>query len=111
MDTHRPNFIAENILCKLFIIGVVAVAIGYIALALVLGYEWGLCTALTGTIWTGVFEHFFNNFISNSLHTITETGIDEMQIIRIILSNVLSLLIVLMVARHGRNARHKFFTD
>ncbi|MEG0396750.1 MAG: type II CAAX endopeptidase family protein [Oscillospiraceae bacterium] len=80
-------------------------SIGYIALALILGYEWGLCTALTGTIWTGVFEHFFNNFISNSLHTVTETGIDEMQIIRIVISNILSLLIVLAVARHSKKRK------
>lgn len=32
--------------------------IGYIILAGILGFEWGLCVTLTGTIWTGIFEHF-----------------------------------------------------
>lgn len=77
----------------------IVMAIGYIVLAGVLGYEWGVCVKLTGTVWTGIFEHFFNNFISNSLHTITATGIDELQIIRIALSNILSLSIVLIAAK------------
>lgn len=53
--------------------------VGYIILAGILGFEWGLCVTLTGTIWTGIFEHFFNNFISNSLHVVTDTGADELQ--------------------------------
>lgn len=80
-------------------------AAGYIVLAGILGYEWGLCAAMTGTLWTGIFEHFFNNFIGNSLHVVTETGADELQILRIVLSNVLSLTIVLVLSR--RTARMK----
>lgn len=75
-----------------------AMALGYVLLAGILGYEWGLCVALTGTVWTGVFEHFFNNFIGNVLHTVTETGADELQILRIVLSNLLSLAIVGAIA-------------
>ena len=40
----------------------------------ILAYEWGICAALSGTLWIGASEHLFNNFISNSLHTVTETG-------------------------------------
>lgn len=74
-------------------------AIGYVVLAGILGYEWGLCVALTGTLWAGIFEHFFNNFISNSLHMVTETGVDELQIIRIVISNILSLLTVIIITK------------
>lgn len=83
-------------------------AVGYVLLAGVLAYEWGLCISLTGTIWAGVFEHFFNNFITNSLHMVTDTGIDEMQILRIVLSNVLSLAFVLMLSKHAK--RHNRMT-
>lgn len=83
-------------------------AVGYVLLAGVLAYEWGLCISLTGTIWAGVFEHFFNNFITNSLHMVTDTGIDEMQILRIVLSNVLSLAFVLMLSKHAK--RHNRIT-
>jgi len=77
-------------------------AVGYVLLAGVLAYEWGLCAVLTGTIWTGAFEHFFNNFITNSLHMVTDTGIDEMQILRIVLSNGLSLTFVLLLSRAAK---------
>lgn len=83
----------------------IVMGIGYLALALILGYEWGICAMLTGTIWTGTFEHFFNNFISNTLHTVTETGADEMQIVRIVISNILSLTIVLIAARIVRKRK------
>ena len=73
--------------------------IGYVALAWMLAFEWGICASVLGTVWMGVFEHFFNNFISNALHTVTETGVDELQIVRIVLSNVLSLIIVIILAR------------
>lgn len=84
-------------------------SIGYIALAGILGYEWGLCMALTGTIWAGVFEHFFNNFISNTLHVITETGVDELQIIRIVISNVLSLLGAILLTKARKHHKSKAF--
>lgn len=79
-------------------------AAGYVLLAGILGYEWGLCIALTGTVWTGVFEHLFNNFIGNVLHTVTETGADELQILRIVLSNLLSLAIVALLFKPRRTA-------
>lgn len=72
---------------------------GYLLLAGILGYEWGLCAAMTGTLWAGAFEHFFNNFIGNSLHVLTETGADELQVLRILISNLLSLLIVIGLTR------------
>lgn len=86
-------------------------AIGYIVLAGILGYEWGLCAALTGTLWAGVFEHFFNNFISNALHVITETGVDELQIIRIVISNILSLLIVIFLTKARKHLKNEVLSD
>lgn len=80
----------------------IVMAIGYVLLAGILGYEWGLCAALTGTLWAGIFEHFFNNFLTNSLHMVTETGIDELQILRIVLSNILSLTFVLILVKHKK---------
>ena len=77
----------------------VVMAAGYILLAGILGYEWGMCAALTGTIWAGMLEHFFNNFITNSLHIVTQTGADELSILRIVLSNVLSLAFIMMIAK------------
>lgn len=80
-------------------------ALGYVILSGILAYEWGLCLALTGTVWTGAFEHFFNNFITNSLHMVTDTGIDEMQILRIVLSNALSLAFVMIISKSAKTIR------
>ena len=83
----------------------IVMSIGYVILAGILGYEWGLCAALTGTLWAGIFEHFFNNFIGNSLHMVTETGVDELQIIRIVISNVLSLVIVVILTKARKRTK------
>ena len=84
-------------------------AIGYVVLAGILAIEWGTCVNMTGVLWVGMFEHFFNNFVSNALHVLsTDNGTleaDNMQIVRIVLSNVLSLSIVLIInARKKRKA-------
>lgn len=77
-------------------------AIGYVVLAGILAIEWGTCVNMTGVLWVGMFEHFFNNFVSNAVHVLS-TGTDgiveadNMQILRIVLSNILSLTIVLVV--------------
>lgn len=81
-------------------------AVGYVILAGILAYEWGLCLLLTGTVWAGVFEHFFNNFITNSLHMVTESGIDELQILRIVLSNALSLAFVITIFHIKKRKEH-----
>lgn len=80
-------------------------AVGYVILSGVLAYEWGLCLALTGTIWAGASEHFFNNFITNSLHMVTDTGIDEIQILRIVLSNALSLTFVMIISKFAKRRK------
>ncbi|MFR6310932.1 CPBP family intramembrane glutamic endopeptidase [Anaerofustis stercorihominis] len=77
----------------------VVMGIGYIVLAGILGIEWGLCVSMTGTLWINMSEHFFNNFISNTIHVVSSTGIDELQIIRIVMSNILSLVIVIAVSK------------
>lgn len=80
----------------------IAMGIGYVVLAGILGLEWGTCVSLSGTLWIGISEHFFNNFIGNTLHIVTQNGIDELQIARVILSNLLSLGIVLLINRRKK---------
>lgn len=85
--------------------GAAVMAVGYIVLAGILGLEWGFWVMITGTVWTGLFEHFFNNFISNALHVVTESGTDEMQIFRIVLSNILSLCVAIFVMKKGKKSK------
>ena len=72
-------------------------AVGYVVLAGILALEWGTCVSMTGVLWVGPSEHFYNNFIGNFLHVVSSIGTDEFQIIRIVLSNFLSLGIVLLI--------------
>lgn len=80
----------------------IIMSIGYVLLAGILALEWGTCVAMSGVLWIGIGEHFFNNFIGNLLHVVSTTGIDELQILRIVLSNVLSLAIVLFISKHKK---------
>lgn len=80
----------------------VVFAIGYVVLAGILAIEWGTCVSMTGVLWVGLSEHFFNNFIGNFLHVVSTSGTDEFQIIRIVLSNFLSLGIVLWINKRKK---------
>lgn len=102
---HITNVINPLLDGSMNLIMAIFMGIGYILLSGILAYEWGMCVALTGTLWTGASEHLFNNFISNSLHTVTETGADEWMIVRIILSNILSLLFVLIISYKNTHNR------
>ena len=87
---------------QMTILVAIVFGVGYVILAGILGIEWGVCVNMTGVIWMCVAEHFFNNFIGNILHVVSSTGTDELQIIRIVLSNMLSLIIVM-----GIDSRNK----
>jgi membrane protease YdiL (CAAX protease family) len=75
---------------------------GYVVLAMIMGVKWGLWLRNTNCLWFGAAEHFFNNTISNILHIASVGGDDEMQIIRIIFAQMLSLIITLII-----NSREK----
>lgn len=96
---HITNVIDPLLDGSMDITMAVFMGIGYILLSGILAYGWGLCAAWSGTLWIGASEHLFNNFISNSLHTVTETGADGSMVIRITLSNILSLLFVLILSK------------
>jgi membrane protease YdiL (CAAX protease family) len=80
----------------------VMMGIGYVTLAMIMGVKWGLWLRNSKCLWFGAAEHFFNNTITNILHIAGAGGDDEMQIVRIIFAQMLSLAITLIV-----NQRYK----
>lgn len=53
---------------------------------------------MTGNLYAGMADHFFNNCIAtNLLHVVTDTGTDEMMIIRVIIAQLLSFMFVFSV--------------
>lgn len=77
-----------------------ALGVGYIILAGMMGIKWGLLYRMTGNLYAGMADHFFNNCIAtNLLHVITDTGTDEMMIIRVIIAQLLSFAVVVIMRR------------
>ncbi len=75
----------------------VLLSVGYLILAGLMGIKWGLLYRMTGSLYAGMADHFFNNCIaSNLVHICTETGIDEMMIMRIALAQIVSFVIVIV---------------
>lgn len=84
----------------------IALSVGYIILAGLMGIKWELLYRMTGSLYAGMADHFFNNCIAtNLLHVTTEGGIDEMMIVRVAIAQLLSFTVVLIVwARKGKKA-------
>ena len=84
----------------------VALSLGYIVFAGIMGIKWALMGQMTGNLYAGMADHFFNNCIAtNLLHVSTESGIDEMMIVRVLIAQLLSFFIVLAMWRyHSRKA-------
>ncbi len=76
----------------------IGLGVGYIILAGMMGIKWGLLYRMTGSLYAGMADHFFNNCIAtNLLHVTTESGVDEMMIIRVVIAQLLSFTGVLLV--------------
>lgn len=75
----------------------IGLSIGYIILAGMMGIKWGLLQKMTGSLYAGMADHFFNNCIAtNLLHVTTNGGIDEMMIVRVMLAQLLSFILVVI---------------
>ena len=76
----------------------IALSIGYIILAGMMGIKWGLMYKMTGSLYAGMADHFFNNCIAtNLLHITTGEGIDDMMIVRVMIAQLLSFGAVIAV--------------
>ena len=72
--------------------------IGYIILAGLMGIKWGLMYRMTGSLYAGMADHFFNNCIAtNLLHVTSEEGIDEMMLVRVIVAQLVSFTFILIL--------------
>ena len=78
--------------------GFVSLSIGYIILAGMMGVKWGLLYRMTGNLYAGMADHFFNNCIAtNLLHVVSNTGIDEYMIFRVLIAQIISFAIVVFL--------------
>lgn len=62
----------------------------------IIGFKFCLLTKMTGSLYMSMGDHFVNNTIVNILHVISDTGVDELQVVRIAVAQGLSFIIVLI---------------
>lgn len=75
----------------------ILLSVGYVILAGLMGIKWSLLYKMTGNLYAGMADHFFNNCIaSNLLHVVTNSGIDEHMLVRIVVAQLFSFCIVVM---------------
>lgn len=71
--------------------------IGYIILAGIMSIKWSILYKVSGSMWIGLGDHIFNNVIvTNLLHVISNNEADSMQIVRILIGQLISFLLVMI---------------
>lgn len=75
-------------------------SIGYVVLSALMGIKWGLLFEHSGSVWIGLADHFFNNcVVTNLLHVVTETGVDDYQILRVLIGELTSFVAVVVYVK------------
>ena len=77
------------------LVNLIVMGIGYVILAGMMSIKWSLLYKITGSLWFGLGDHFFNNLASNLVHVVSNSEADSLQIVRILLWQLLSFALVL----------------
>lgn len=78
--------------------------IGYIILSGVMSIKWSVLYKITGSLWMGLGDHLFNNIVvTNLLHVISNNEADNMQIVRILIGQLLSFILVMSYCKKERS--------
>ena len=72
-------------------------SVGYVAFSFVYGLKMSFLYRMTGSVWAGMADHFFNNSVINIVHVVSSKGNDHLQIIRIVAAQLLSFIFVYML--------------
>ena len=86
--------------------GAVMSGILLVVTSTLLGIQYCMLNRVTGSIWTGMAAHFVNNTTINLLHVSTNSGVDELQTMRITIAQTVSFIIVFII--YLLNHRRKY---
>jgi len=75
------------------------ISLGYILLATLIGYTWGMIYIQTNSLWGSWFAHTFNNTALNFVHIQTVTGVNELSNLRAILISLTFFILVLIMKK------------
>ena len=85
-------------------ISLIVMMLGYIVLAGIMSIKWGMLYKMKGSLFIGIGDHLFNNIIAtNILHIVSNTGVDELQIVRILIAQIISFMIVCLIYKKRKN--------
>lgn len=87
-------------------LGALMAALMLIVTSFIFGIELCLLCKITGSLWSGMVVHFINNASVNLLHVVTNSGIDQMQVVRISIAQTIIFIVVLALYLWQR-AKHK----
>lgn len=76
--------------------GMVANAIMLLVTSALVGFKFALLTKMTGNLYMAMGDHFVNNTIVNLLHVVSNTGADEMMVVRVSIAQSVSFVVVLV---------------
>jgi len=88
---------------KMTIVQMLFMNIGYVMLAGMMSFKWAMLKEMTGSIWAGMGDHFFSNTIINLVHIEIIGGMDPLQIVRVMLANIVSFIVVCVLYYKYRN--------
>ena len=60
------------------------------------GFKFVMLTKMTGSLYMAMGDHFVNNTIVNLLHVVSDTGADEMMVVRVVIAQSVSFILVLL---------------
>lgn len=69
------------------------------------GFKFAMLTELTGSQYMAMGDHFVNNTIVNLLHVVSDTGADELMVIRVSIAQSVSFILVLIYYIRARRRR------
>lgn len=82
---------------KMSAVGTLMYALMLILTTGITGAKFCLLTKISGSLWMPMADHFLNNTIINTMHIVTTSGADELQVNRISIAQTISFLIVLFI--------------
>ena len=75
--------------------GMIANIVMLVVTSTLVGFKFAMLTQMTGSLYMAMGDHFVNNTIVNLLHVVSDTGADEMMVIRVAIAQSVSFILVL----------------
>lgn len=76
--------------------GMIANIVMLVATSTLVGFKFAMMTRMTGSLYMAMGDHFVNNTIVNLLHVVSDTGADEMMVVRVAIAQSVSFILVLL---------------